>query len=181
MAPSPMTRSQAELSKELKTYLESMKGQIIASFQQELKAVKSSIASLGDRISVIDEELKNMKSDIRRFDSELNAIKHRNAEQDFDPTLLFESVVNEINQINIRKKNVVVHGIPEKEDGSLREREDHDMKKCQEILEELELCYAHIRSTRRVGKLRRDGKRPFWLSNLQRNLIRKASLRNREI
>lgn len=183
MAPSPMTRSQTELTKELKTYLESMKVQIIASFQQELKEVKASISTLGKRISDMDEDLKNMKSDILRIDFELNTVKHRNVVEGPDPKLIFESVMDEMNQINIRKKNVVIHGIPEKEDGSLHEREDHDREKCQEILDDLELCDVNIRSTRRLGKSRGDGKRllkvEFAKKLDKRNVLKRSgSLRN---
>ena len=79
MAPSPVTRNkpgtQTEVSSDLKRYLETMKKEIIAAFQEELGRVRQTLNSLGSKVQKIEESLQEVHSEIQRIDDEINGIK----------------------------------------------------------------------------------------------------------
>ena len=96
---------------------------------------------------------------------------------------LFSTALNESELRDLRKENIIIKGVPELPSGDLKERATYDRKKCDEIFSLLELDKDDISHVRRIGKLRKDGKRFLRVrcSNSEKKmtiLYRAKSLKN---
>ena len=65
-----------------------------------------------------------------------------------------QEIMDEIEQRNHRRTNVIVRGIPELNSGTIDERKEHDEEQVKEIISKLKLQHIDVNSTTRIGKIR---------------------------
>jgi RNase H-fold protein (predicted Holliday junction resolvase) len=136
-----------------------MKKEIISTFKNDVDQVKQSLATLGDKIRSMEESFGAVNSEIRRIDHEMEAMKREISSEAKQRSNLLDNTLREIYQIESRKKNVIICGLPAKENGSIEERNEHDRNICKEILEQLDLTSVEIQKLQRIGQSRNDGNR----------------------
>ena len=144
---------QSEISLDnIKLLIESSKDEIISSLRDDIVCLRNTISSLTDRVMKLEEENKILS----------NRSKTLKDTSDVPPILPQEwwsAVVKETKQRQLRRRNVIVSGLPEPSSGTVQERYNLNKGACVSIFESLGLFHANIEEVSRHGKPRSDGKR----------------------
>lgn len=157
---------------EIKTLIEKSKKDMLQVLEDKIDNQTKMIDCLVQRV----DELTKVNSSLKKK----NQILEEKMEN------LSSSLMEEIEDRNRRKRNVIISGIPEQGNGDADERKKADMKNVEELMQQLSLCeYKNtIIRTNRIGKPGKDaGNRllivTFRDQDVQQDVIRKAKqLRN---
>lgn len=171
------------LMSEMKKLLEENKREIVSCFQTQFDQMNATITTLSSHISDIVGSIAQLSSDVLNLQSRVKVIENEVNKHMLNSETIFNAVVTECNQIQMRRKNVIVSGLQEKSHGTIQERIDHDIEKCEELLSALDIHDCDIQRTIRIGRPRPDGVRllkiEFSKESVKRSVIRNAkSLRN---
>lgn len=178
MAPSPVTRgrqnTQNELSGDSKRFMESMKKEIIAAFDQKMDRVNESLEFLRNEMVYIKESLNSAKSEIERLDRELDDIRRNVREGSLGGGM--DDVLKEMDDRVSRLPNVIIRGLVE-EGLSVEERKQKDEKAVSELLAFLHADPVAMCDLHRVGKSNNKNARLLRVS-LSSAAVKHKILRN---
>lgn len=123
---------------------------------------------LEKKISTLVESHKNLQNQCDLLRAELDNLK------EFDQQYLLE----EFEDRERRRDNIMIFGLTEKPDGTVPERDGHDRDMIREVLQSLGTCDEEIMDSRRVGKIIKGKARPMKVKLLNRssklNLIQRS-------
>ena len=148
----------------------------MSTFGKEFESVKSSLDSLASRVEKMEEKIETTRKRQSKLEEEIEEVKQLQVSMLKD---LPEEIIGEIERRVARKKNLIIKGFPEAEEGSVNERRAFDEKNLQELLDYLELSDVEVGNIFRVGKPRSDGKRLLKFSTTtqenKRKILKRAS------
>lgn len=141
------SNSQSDLTlSNIKVLIDASKDEIINSVRAEMLILKESISSLSSRVDELERENK--------------ALKHQHQillKQPNTDSMAFEGacsgLVDELQQRERRKLNLVVFGMAEPVSGSVDDRKSVEKKKCHELFEAIGMSSCLIKDVSRIGKL----------------------------
>lgn len=147
------SNSQSDINLDsIKTLLQATKNEIIDSIKDEIQALKNIITSLSSRVDKLEEDNKLLMT---RYEE----LKTENSDAPNGLDNKCSEVIEEVRQRDVRKRNVIMIGLPEESTGSVAERSKRDENKCKEIFETLGVTNNGIKSVIRLGKKREDNRR----------------------
>lgn len=179
------TRNKASISSDdltmesMKALMSEQKNEIINSFTSKIDNLNttvtiliSTINKLEDKVKTLEEVQKQQKVEIENIKEHLEAF----SPPDFDP----EDLIYETQQRINRADNLVLFGVPEKPDGSIIEKREHDNEVFKKVMTTLDISDAHLLACNRIGKPKRDGHRILkvkFANHQERSLcLRKSKL-----
>ena len=144
------SNSQSDLTlANIRSLIEASKNEIIASVRSEIQSLKESVLSLTVRVEKLEEE----------------NVKLKNQQQQQVPILPLDldntcsEMVNEFQQRERRKLNIIIVGAPEQATGSISERKAFDQEQCSELFDSIGLSRCNIKDISRIGKLSTERRR----------------------
>ena len=133
----------------IKILIENSKRDIVKSLKDELQDLKGTISSLTSRVEKLEEE----KSDILKNYQELWLKTKILESKSHKGEPLTENFTNELEQRHARRKNIVVRGLPESNEGSPTERNEKDLQTVREVILSLNVTDARIKDVTRLGRI----------------------------
>ena len=141
------SNSQNELSLcNIKALIDSAKNEVIGSMKVEIQSLRESISSLTSRVDKLEIENTSLKAQFQQ------ALNQPNANSGSFESACSE-MMNEMQQRDRRKLNLIVFGASEPSTGTVTERKVADREKCSEIFEAIGLPNCCIKEVSRLGKL----------------------------
>lgn len=118
-----------------------------ASLEAKVDRFESSLASLAKRQSECATEVKDIKTDLETLkQSQFN---------------LTANVLEEVEQRERRRNNIMIFGLPEQPSGSLSERQDHDIQSITNLLRDAGVSDVTPEQSRRIGRIVEGRPRPL--------------------
>jgi len=143
------TTSQASLN-DIKNLIETIMTEKLSPLEKKMDAVSDSLKMIISRMEEIEGKYKEMESRCKRIEEDQM------------------NILSEIEERDRRKANLVISGVPEKEDGAVKERQEWDESRVGELFQFLaELDSDDFKKTYRIG--RADAKKPRLLKVICRN------------
>ena len=135
---------------------------ILSCLKQEIKheinLVKSKLESFDSRITSIEASLSKFQHGYSEMMSEISNLK---GEVKLFKSEAVQDCTEEVEARCLRLNNIILFGVPEKEDGSVEERKDWDALRVGDILEEINVVDLEISDHRRLGKKHNNRARPL--------------------
>lgn len=152
--------------------------EIKTAFMQELHKVNESITNLTLRVQSMEKRIEATAKKQQSLEKDVEEVK-RVLER------VPEDILGEFERRTARRKNVIVRGFPETNEGSVEDRRKADKENLTELLEQMELPEIDIENVARLGKPRSGSSRllKFRTSTKdeKRRILKNASsLRNEE-
>lgn len=156
---SPKSPSSSEImslvrsNKEVLQSIQSLKDDIetlrrcVTRMEAKVEGVESTLVTLLERQSKCEEDIKNIKStigDIMTTQSNLAS-----------------NILQEVEERERRRNNIMIFGLPEKEDGPLNDRRDCDMSATLQLFDEADVKNVSPVWSRRVGRISEGKVRPL--------------------
>ena len=125
--------------------------------------VNSSIETLSKKIDGIEGKLAELQTKSNEHEASIHEIRLAlmNIRNDIAADLT-EEVMQRTRRIN----NLIVSGIPEKSDGTVIERQEHDLEEFSKVIHELGLSCDGKPEVRRIGQVRQGKPRLLKVTNL---------------
>ena len=159
----------------VKNLLENSKKDIVRSLKAELQDLKGIISSLTTRVEKLEEEKKDILNNYQELWQKTKLLE-KAGPIGKPPTEVF---ANEIEQRHARRKNIIVRGLSESDDGSPSERNEKDLHAVKEVLITLSIPDAPIKDVTRLGRIVQGRSRllrvRFHDLNLRNEILRKSS------
>ncbi|CAH0404875.1 unnamed protein product [Chilo suppressalis] len=162
--------------------------QEISEMREEIKTIKSVSENLTHKANKITSEVQEIKSEYAKTKEKVNVlekdlfhIKNRqNSEQHFPDSLIsnHESLLSELKDHNEREKNIIMVGIPEKNDKNYSARREYDDEMVMKTLELLHANCSKPNKCIRLGKYNSSKDRALKLC-FDNTEIPKQLLRNK--
>lgn len=162
--------------------------------------VLQSIQSVRDEFLQLRNELRNLDVRMQGLETSLNEFRNvqdSHREEIFELKSAIESakdIQNDVNPKSLlqevedrekRRKNVIINGLPEKTDGTVKERQEFDINCVKEMFQHLGLNHLNTATTHRFGKIKKDKVRPvkvrFRDTFSKEELLRKSKDLSRSI
>lgn len=136
----------------------------IITIKDEIKTIKSATENFTLQVNQINNDIENIKIDysitqekIKNIEKEISMLKStdfpsHSASNIKSPFLSYENLILELNERSEREKNVVIVGVPERNDKSLNARLTHDSEQYMQLISTL------IENCPKPNKLMRLGK-----------------------
>ena len=122
----------------------------------EIKKVHESLALLQLKINNVDATLARVLETQKAQDTEIKALKGQVRCLSEDHS----NIMNEVEDRERRRPNLIVAGLQEKENGTLEERKKWDAEKVDDLIEELcDFENSVVSSVFRIGKMNSSGPR----------------------
>ena len=167
----PETRkgSKGEVAGEdsLRMILEDNKRELL----NEMRKINDSLDFLKSKVNNFEETLTTVLKTQERQDYEIKSLKSdfRSIKDDYD------HILNEMEERDRRRPNIIVSGIVEKEDGTVEERKQYDKAKVETLLQNLcDFNSTVVTSIHRIGKV--NSSKPRLLKIICGNTVIKHSL-----
>lgn len=144
-----LVRSNKEVVKSIQSLKDEFEGfrLCVASLEAKVDRFESALSSLAQQHSDCANDVKNIKSDIDTLkNSQLS---------------LASSILQEVEQRERRRNNVMIFGLPEKTNGSLSERQQFDVAQISDLFGEVGLSGEKPEQSRRVGRMIDGRARPL--------------------
>ena len=136
--------------------IEKQKHEIIESFKNDIK--------------IIHDKIDSLESKIQNFESTLKVITKRQNEQEYQLSQLSDEMKNikmeftheildEIEQRNRRRNNIIICGLGESQSGDLKERSSHDELEVRKVFGKLKIDNIDIKNATRLRKIEVGKKR----------------------
>ena len=148
-----------QLMQEFSALLDSKLGPLICelqSFKEKLKNVESRVTQL---------ELEKEPRDVLPFSQEEQMIK----------------IVDEVHQVSLRKNNLIIRGLGEREDGSLQERETHDRNEIAQLTTALGVTDLKVSEVIRLGHSQSKKPRPLKIKCVDYNAKQKLLFNSKQL
>lgn len=129
----------------IKSLIDASKDEIINSLRAELHSLRESISSLSIRVDKLEEENKSQREALNLVNNDPSSLNTTCSE-----------MMNEIQQRERRKRNLIIYGAPEATTGAVEERKAADKLLCSEIFEAIGSPDCSFKDISRIGKLRSD-------------------------
>ena len=147
------SNSQTDLTiNNIKVLIDASKNEIISCMRSEIQILKESISSLTSRVEKLEEENANLKKKNERF------LNQSHSEPSSVENLCSE-MMDEMQQRERRKLNLVIVGAPEPSTGSVAERRTADKEQCSELFSTIGLSQCNIKDVSRIGKITPERRR----------------------
>lgn len=148
------SNSQTDLTlSNIKALVDASKDEIITSLRAEMQSLRESISSLTSRVDKLEEENRTQREALKRQTGE-----------PFSFEGACSDLMNELQQRERRKLNVVVFGASEATAGTIAERKAADKVQCSEIFEAIGLPNCILKDVSRIGSLKAGGRRLLRVS-----------------
>lgn len=152
------------------------------------KSKEETLSSLENKI---DNQTKLIDSLLKRVDDLTkvnNLLEKKNKILEERMECLSSSVMEEMEDRNHRRRNVIISGVLEQRSGDTDERRMADMERVEKLMQDLSICVEDnaIRGITRIGKAGKSGHRllkvTFRDQDIQRDVLRRAKqLRNMDM
>jgi hypothetical protein len=153
-ARSLRSNSQTDLTlSSIKALIDASKDEIITSLRAEMQSLKESISSLSRRVDRLEEENRIRQDTLLQRNSEPLSVEGACSE-----------IMNEFEQRNRRKLNLIIFGVPEAVAGTIADRKAADKEQCSEIFEAIGLRDCAIKDVSRIGKVTGEKRRLLRVS-----------------
>lgn len=141
-------------SNDLYILLEQQKKDIVDSFTNEIRKVFNKIESLETRILNFENSLYEIRKQQTDQESTIKTLAAdiQNMKNEYSHALL-----DEVEQRNWRRNNIIVCGAEELKHGSLKERKEHDEIMIDNMIEDLKISDVEVRNITRIGRMK-EGK-----------------------
>lgn len=154
----------------------------ICEIKNEIKTIKTAKENFTQQLNKLNSDIENIKSDnsitkekIKNMEQEISILKSTETRSESPSKSLFSSHVDlilELKERSEREQNVVIVGIPEKNDKSFIARRTHDMEEFMKVATTLiENCPKPIKSMR-LGKYITGKDRPLKICFANRDTPR---------
>ena len=148
------TRSNSHTNISLDEIKQLIETSIVNTLRKEMESSNKIIEALLERVEKLERCNELLEQNYRKLSESRTSV-------DAGHDHMMQIISAEVQDMEFRKKNVMIFGLPEKSDGNIEERRRHDEESCLEIFSEINVTGAEIMSTHRFGKGRNDGKRPL--------------------
>lgn len=139
-----------DLKNELKTVIENSKTEILKTMKRENDKLQVLVGSLQDRILELETKNANLESKVGHLSK---LCQEATAGVSKNPIQPLEDTIEEASQRHIRRKNLIVAGLPEYTDGSPKERSERDMTAIKAIATELGTMDLQPSGATRIGRI----------------------------
>ena len=141
----------------------------------EMQKVNDSLQALQTKISNIDETLTKVLDTQKKQDLEIGALQDQVKQIKED----YAGIMNEIEDRDRRKNNLILSGFQEEEDGSVEDRRKRDIEKVDALFAQLcDFPCSVVSSVHRIGKVNSSKPRLLKIvchnADFKRSLLRKA-------
>lgn len=173
---SPRSPSPAEIQSLVVSNREVLRS--IQSLKEDFNSMRSCVSSLEARIVGFEQTLSTLRESQKKCETDIVNIK-----SDFEQLKLSLSssnseILQEVEERQLRRNNVMIFGLPETSHGSLTERKDHDNRAIHELFETIGIQNVSTEETRRVGRITDDKIRALKVTlkdvNTKRKILRSA-------
>lgn len=123
----------------------------------EQNIIKTDLANLSKAAKTTEEKVVYLESDIKILKSNGQQLMDSNLDQ----SIKFENVISELQERNLRNKNIIVAGIPEPNLQDILERRNFDMNEVSKITQSISKDYPKPVKTIRLGKYASENCRPI--------------------
>ena len=159
--------------------IQQLKNDILTSITQQFSSLTNCIQALDLRIGNLEKSLNNFRSIQNKQQTEINEIKHALVNLDLSKA----EFLDEVEDRERRRNNIVLFGLPELESGNVEARKEHDKNSLESVLEAIDCEGVKIDSVFRLGKVVEGKARPVKAILCSREgkmeILRKSrSLRN---
>ena len=168
MAPSPITRgmlnspsppSLDEITKTITKIVEAAKAEIMSYIETKIDRMDTKIDSIDNRVRSIENAFLSVKKEMDSLDKQVKSLGMDVDRMKSRAHETIDETIDEFQQIQARRCSLIVFGLTERSSGTLLERNEHDLLKLQEVLEEMKMPHIQVKNAQRIGKPRKDGKR----------------------
>lgn len=137
--------------------LSDIKSLIEAVLTEKLGSLEKKMDTMTDSLKLIISRMEEIEAKYKEMERRCNKIEEHQM-----------NIFSEIEDRERRKNNIVISGVPEKEDGNAEERKEWDEEKAEKLFDELAgLNSEDFMKTYRIGKT--DSKKPRLLKVICRN------------
>ena len=142
-----------------------------AELMKELKNINSTLNTLQSKISDVDNTLQKVLETQKMQDAEIKVLK----EDVLSIKANYDNILAEFEDRDRRKANLILSGLPEKEDGTLEQRKEKDLSTVKALFSALDSSKVDaVSAVFRIGKL--TSSRPRLLKVICRNTESKRAL-----
>ena len=165
----------------IKILLENLKKEIITFVKDELNWMKESITVLSSRVDVLEKENEVLREKVQSLQLTASEDHHNSCPIDQDDQ--FERILFEIEQKHLKRKNLIIRGLPEQNSGSVVERNEADLDRVQDILQAIGVDKKSVTDAYRLGRIIPNRPRPLKIKCKKEDtkreiLIRAKTLKN---
>ena len=135
---------------DIKSLLEGLKEDMLSSLRAEIRGLKDAVTVLNNRVNDLEQQFDSMKHECHQNRKESTLI--REDISNYLESEYREDIFNEMEQRYYRRKNVIMVGIPEVNEGSVTDRHAKDWKFVHDVCQKLEVQNAKIKHVQRIGQ-----------------------------
>ena len=153
--PTPTESPRSPSSAEIRSLVASNRDVLrsIQSLKEDFNSIRSCVSSLEARITGFEQSLSTLRVSQKKCETDVQNIK-----SDFEKLKLsFSSsnseILQEVEERQQRRNNVMIFGLPEKSHGSLIERKNHDNGAIHDLFDTMGIADASVEETRRIGRI----------------------------
>lgn len=137
----------------LKNLLHEHKEEIIFTVTAKIDEVIENVNKLITRVDRLEETCTSLKRHQFALEQELEILKKTGSTSNID------EIIDEMEQRQYRANSLIMFGLPERMDGTVDERHQHDNQEIKKVVEFLDVQNVDIINCKRIGKAGKDGTR----------------------
>ena len=141
----------------------------VKSLTSEIQQLQTCVKSLETRVLKIENSITFLRESQQRADTEIKNIKVAINDLRSSKGNLMKEILDEVEQREQRRDNVMIFGLPERVDGSLEQRKQHDKNALANLFSELDLSMT-ASDIQRVGRMSSGNARPVRVRLADRSL-----------
>ena len=134
-----------------------LKRDLVQSFKSEFSRIESHLQSLEARIGSLESSFSSFQTTLSQQQSQIDEIKDSVSKTG----LMRSEILDEVEDREKRRNNVIVFGVEEREQGSLEERREHDIDVVNEVLDSLGFGDVVLNNVHRLGRTSSGKFRPL--------------------
>ena len=145
--------------------------QSIKSLREDLDNLRTTIKSFDRRIAGIEESMSSFRKSQDKCEAEVNTLKSTVNEMKKSISDHKLEILKEVEMREHRRDNLIIYGLSEKEEGTMKERRVHNQLLLRDtsILAEIGTSNEDIHDFYRVGRITADKRRPIKLKMKKRS------------
>jgi hypothetical protein len=151
-SPKRVTRSNSTSNislSNIKELIVNSQRDIISTLKEKFESLESKLTLLSSRIQNIEAKMTTMGEIGKKNEKEINELKEglfKVAKE------LPGELLNEVEERNFRRQNLIFSGIPKLDSGDIVDRKSHDMARVNEISKKLDVIISENFKTMRIGR-----------------------------
>lgn len=147
---------------DIKQLIKETRDEIISKFTQDFNTMKLEFDSIKNKIESLESSVTSMQTCYNSATSEVANIYHRMNRIEEN---VYSTIFDEMGQRIERMNNLVIRGIPESDHGTVADRQEHDRKRINELITELDVPTMVVDGIERLGRMHPDVRqRPIRLA-----------------